>query len=131
MPVEPASSFALAFRQAGHELHADVTGRIDDVASLLGMFRRLMEEARHTRANRILLVDHTHGAVPPEQELRELAASLGGLGFDAIRLAYVDARGTAVSRMELGEIVGREHGFDVRVFDNESRARIWLHYGAA
>ena len=99
-------------------------------ASLLAMFEALMAEVRRTGADRVLVIDHTLGVVPAEAGLRQLAASLAGLGFGAIRLAYVDARGTAVSRMELGEIIGREHGYDVRVFDNPARARIWLHYGS-
>ena len=59
----------------------------------------------------------------------QLIAAMGGQGLGDIRIAYVDARGTAVSRMELGEIVGREHGYDCRVFGDESRARLWLDYG--
>ena len=27
-------------------------------------------------------------------------------------------------------LLGRERGYDVSVFDNEQRARIWLNYGA-
>jgi hypothetical protein len=30
---------------------------------------------------------------------------------------------------ETAEILGREQGYDVHVFDNEQRARIWLNYG--
>ena len=35
----------------------------------------------------------------------------GGQGFADARVAYVDARGTAISWMELGEIIGRERGY--------------------
>lgn len=124
------ASFAIAFEAAGHELEASIDGRIDDVDSLAGMFAALMAEVRRTGANRVLVIDHSHGVVPAEGGLRRLAAQLAETGFGQIRLAYVDARGTALSRMELAEIIGREHGYDVRVFDNAARARIWLHYGA-
>ena len=130
MARKPASAFTIGYELAGHELEASVDGRIDDAASLLAMFEALMAEVRRSGADRVLVIDHTQGVVPAEAGLRQLAAALGGLGFGAIRLTYVDARGTAVSRMELGEIIGREHGYDVRVFDNPARARIWLHYGS-
>ena len=129
MPADPAS-FAIAFEAAGHELEASIDGRIDDVDSLARMFAALMAEVRRTGANRVLVIDHSQGVVPAEDGLRRLAAQLAETGFGEIRLAYVDARGTALSRMELAEIIGREHGYDVRVFDNAARARIWLHYGA-
>ena len=129
MPADPAS-FAIAFEVAGHELEASIDGRIDDVDSLVRMFAALMAEVRLTGANRVLVIDQSQGVVPAEDGLRRLAAQLAGMGFGEIRLAYVDARGTALSRMELAEIIGREHGYDVRVFDNAARARIWLHYGA-
>jgi hypothetical protein len=77
----------------------------------------------------VLVIDHTFGVVPPEDQLRKLFASVEGQGFAGVRVAYVDARGTAINRMEVGEIMGREHGYECRVFDNEPRARIWLHYG--
>lgn len=124
-----AASFAIAFEATGPELEASVDGRIDGVDALLAMFSALMDEVRRCGARQVLVIDHTHGAVPPEDGLRRLALALDATGFGGIRLAWVDARGTALSRMELAEIVGREHGYDVRVFDNASRARIWLHYG--
>ena len=46
--------------------------------------------------------------MPPEDQLRRLFSSVEGQGFAEVRVAYVDARGTAVSRMEVGEIMGRE-----------------------
>ena len=78
----------------------------------------------------LLVNDHSEGVVPGEDGLRQLMAAMVGQGLQDIRIAYVDARGTAVGRMELGEIVGREHGYDCRVFGEESRARLWLDYGA-
>lgn len=110
-------------------LVAMVTGRIETIDALIAMFLRIAAELRRTGLRQVLVIDHTYGVVPPEHQLRQLVASVGGQGFAEVRIAYVDARGTAISRMEVGEIVGREHGYECRVFDNESRARIWLHYG--
>lgn len=110
-------------------LVAHVTGRIDTIEALIALFLRIGAELRRTGLRQVLVVDHTHGVVPPEDQLRELVRAMEGQGFDTVRVAYVDARGTAISRMEVGEIIGREHGYECRVFDNEARARIWLHYG--
>lgn len=124
-----APGFELALAIESTALVATLGGRIDAVEALIEVFLRIAGEVRRTGMRRVLVLDHTFGVVPPEAQLRQFFASLAGLGLETVRLAYVDARGTAVSRMELGEILGRERGYDCRVFDNEARARIWLHYG--
>jgi hypothetical protein len=126
-PAAPGFELQLATESSG--LVATVTGRIETVDALIAMFLRISAEVRRTGVRQVLVIDHTFGVVPPEQQLRKLFAAMEGQGFGDVRVAYVDARGTAISRMEVGEIIGREHGYQCRVFDNESRARIWLHYG--
>ncbi len=126
-PDDPGFDLRLETESSG--LIANVTGRIDTVEALIAMFLRIAAELRRTGLRQILVVDHTFGVVPPEDQLRKLLGALEGQGFGSVRLAYVDARGTAISRMEVAEIMGREHGYECRVFDNVARARIWLHYG--
>lgn len=130
-PGHGEAAFELALATESSALVATVTGRIDTVEALIQVFLRIAAEVRRTGVRQVLVLDHTYGVVPPEAQFRKLFASLEGQAMEAVRLAYVDARGTAVSRMELGEILGRERGYDCRVFDNEARARIWLHYGEA
>ncbi|MBN8212215.1 MAG: hypothetical protein J0M09_04795 [Xanthomonadales bacterium] len=121
--------FQLALNIESNGLVANVTGRIDSVDALIALFMKIGVELQRTGVRSLLVIDHTFGAVPPEDQLRRLFSSVEGQGFAEVRVAYVDARGTAVSRMEVGEIMGREQGYECRVFDNEARARIWLHYG--
>lgn len=126
-PQKPGFQLALNIESNG--LVANVTGRIDSVDALIALFMKIGVELQRTGVRSLLVIDHTFGAVPPEDQLRRLFSSVEGQGFAEVRVAYVDARGTAVSRMEVGEIMGREQGYECRVFDNEARARIWLHYG--
>ena len=123
------SGFQLTCDTESSGLVANVTGRIDSVDALIALFMKIGVELQRTGVRNLLVIDHTFGAVPPEDQLRRLFSSVEGQGFAEVRVAYVDARGTAVSRMEVGEIMGREQGYECRVFDNEARARIWLHYG--
>jgi hypothetical protein len=126
-PEKPG--FDLRLETESSALVANVTGWIDSVDALLTLFGRIAAEVRRTGLQQLLVIDHTFGVVPPEDQLFRLVSGMVGQGFENVRLAYVDARGTAVSRMEVAEILARERGYDCRVFDNESRARIWLHYG--
>jgi hypothetical protein len=122
-------TFDISFRAESNCLVANVAGWIDGIDALIAMFTRIGAELRRTHCTRLLVLDHTHGVVPPEDEMKRLMTAVEGRGLSAVRIAYVDTRGTAVSRMEVGEILGREHGYKCRVFDNERRARIWLNYG--
>lgn len=125
--VEPG--FDVAFHQEADSVVADVTGWIDEADALIDLFRRCVAELRRSGSRKLLVLDHCRGVVPPEAELRRLILALEGSGFEAVRVAYVDVRGTAVGRIEVAEILGRERGYDVHVFDNPQRARIWLDYG--
>jgi hypothetical protein len=119
----------VAFRREADWLVADVNGWIDGVDAIIDLFRRCATELRATPRGKLLVLDQTRGVVPPEPEMRRLLASLEGSGLGDVRIAWVDVRGTAVGRIETAEILGREQGYDVHVFDNEQRARIWLDYG--
>jgi len=130
MTGAPANPFSLRFHANGRVLEATVDGRVDGTGDLIALFMALAAEVRRVAATCLLVNDHSEGVVPGEDGLRQLMAAMVGQGLQDIRIAYVDARGTAVGRMELGEIVGREHGYDCRVFGEESRARLWLDYGA-
>ncbi len=122
------NAFEIAFRAESNCLVADVAGWIDGIDALIAMFMRIGAELHRTHCTRLLVLDHTRGVVPSENEMKRLMTAVEGHGFAEVRVAYVDTRGTAVSRMEVGEILGREHGYECRVFDNEQRGRIWLNY---
>ncbi len=125
----PGQAFELTLRAESHCLVANVTGWIETIDAMIALFSEIGVALGKTHCTRLLVLDHTRGVVPPEHEMKRLMETMGGRGFDAVRIAYVDMRGTAISRMEVGEILGRERGYDCRVFDNEQRARIWLNYG--
>ena len=122
--------FRAAFESCGDHLDVQVEGRIEGVDHLIALFLQVADAMRRFGTHKVLVVDHTHGVVPDESEMRQLMSAMGGQGYENVRLAYVDARGTAISRMEVGEILGRERGYECRVFDSQQRARIWLNYGS-
>ncbi|MCC7247787.1 MAG: hypothetical protein IT473_04105 [Lysobacter sp.] len=125
----PGHTFELTLLAESHCLIANVTGWIETIDAIIALFAQIGAALRRTHCTRLLVLDHTRGVVPPEHEMKALMSAMEGRGFESVRTAYVDMRGTAISRMEVGEILGRERGYDCRVFDNEHRARIWLNYG--
>ena len=121
--------FAVSFRLDAGCLCAEVSGWVDGYAPTLGFFREIAAELRKVDASCVLIVDASRGVVPTADELETLAVTLKGEGFDHVPVAYVDVAGTAIARIEAGEIRAREQGYAFRVFDNERMARIWLRYG--
>ena len=105
------------------------SGTIDTLEATIDFFRRIAIELRRVRAGGLLIVDSTDGTVPDAAEFETLAGSLRGEGLDGVRIAFVDVKGTAIGRIEVGEIVARRHGYHFRVFDSEPLAWLWLRYG--
>lgn len=128
-PVSAAPAYLLEFSVEGGCLRAASSGVIGTVDATMGLFRDIAAELRRVRARSVLIVDSTSGIVPDADGFALVATAMEGEGFEGIRVAYVDVGGTALARVEVGEIVARGHGYRLRVFDNESVARIWLHYG--
>ena len=71
------------------------------------------------------------GEPPPPEQLAQFVQAMVGMGFEGIRVAYVEAHAEQIPAVEFGEILAREQGFDARVFGNEDDARIWLRHGTA
>lgn len=128
--VDPGERpFAIVFDERRELLEARVEGWIDTPEHLIALFMKVAEAVRRVGARKVMVIDHTRGVVPDEQGMLQMMRALEGQGFEQVRLAYVDMHGTAISRMEVGEILGRERGYECRVFDSVQRARIWLNYG--
>lgn len=127
--AQPADGFRVECRLEAGCLRARVSGWVDGYAPTLAFFRQIAEELRKVEAAGVLVVDESKGVVPTPDELETLAMTLKGEGFDRVPVAYVDVAGTAIARIEAGEIRARSHGYAFRVFDNERMARIWLSYG--
>lgn len=123
------AGYRLAFGIEGGTLRVASHGVIDTLATTLAYFRDIAQELRRRQARSLLIVDSTDGVVPDAKEFETLAASLKDEGFDGIRIAFVDAKGTAIGRIEVGEIIARRHGYRFRVFDSEPLAKVWLRYG--
>ena len=119
----------LRFEVRNGSLCVRSSGTIDTLEATVDFFRRIAAELRRVRASTLLIVDSTDGTVPDAREFETMAGLLRNEGFEGVRTAFVDVKGTAVSRIEIGEIVARRHGYHFRVFDSEPLAWLWLRYG--
>lgn len=90
---------------------------------------RISERANAYGAEHLLVLDALPGEVMSDEDLVRFFDSVGTLGLEHVRVAYVEGRTDQVSRIEYVELLALERGYRIRMFANESDARLWLRYG--
>ena len=80
-------------------------------------------------ADALLVLDALPGEVMGDADLVRFFNGMAGLGLDAVRIAYVEARTDQMPRIEYVEQLALERGYQVRMFANEPEARLWLRWG--
>lgn len=125
-------AFHIDYERDGELLRAHVTGINGSLETTLAYWKALAAELqRDPRPKSLLVVDDMEGEPPPPEQLAQFVQAMVGMGFEGVRVAYVEAHAEQIPAVEFGEILAREQGFDARVFGNEDDARIWLRHGAA
>ena len=123
------ASFRIDYQRHGSLLRAHVTGINGTLETTLAYWMSLAEEVRRERPRNLLVVDDMEGDPPPPAQLSQFVQAMVGMGFEGVRMAYVEAHADQIPAVEHGEILAREQGFDVRVFGNEATAALWLRHG--
>lgn len=90
---------------------------------------RISERANACGAEQLLVLDALPGEVMSDEDLVRFFDSVGTLGLEHIRVAYVEGRADQVPRVEYVELLALERGYRIRMFANEPDARLWLRYG--
>lgn len=124
-------TFRIEYQRDGGMLRARFSGDNSALDTLIACWMALAEELRRDPVAALLVVDEMRGASPDPGELAQFVQSMIGLGFEGVRVAYVEAYALQVPEAEVGEILAREQGFEVRVFGNEAAAAVWLRHGMA
>ncbi len=90
---------------------------------------RISERVNASGAEQLLVLDALPGEVMSDEDLVRFFDSVGGLGLEHVKVAYVEGRTDQVPRIEYVELLALERGYRIRMFANESDARLWLRYG--
>ena len=125
----PDPPFRIEYQRDGGLLRAHVTGVNGTLETTLDYWMALAGEVRRMAPAALLVVDDMEGEPPPPEQLELFVNAMVGMGFEGIRVAYVEGHANQIAQVEVGEILARERGFDVRVFGDERAARLWLRHG--
>jgi hypothetical protein len=125
-----ASGYRLELDYEAPLLRARVTGGHDTGLSVTCEYwLRILQEVRDRGASQLLVLDRMQGEVMQDDDLRRFFDTLAGKGMEGVRLAYVEGRADQIPRIEYAELMARERGYDVRIFNSESDASVWLRHG--
>ena len=128
--VVEAPGYRLEFEYLAPQLRVRVVGGTDTgLAVSREYWLRILEEVRATGASQLLFLDAMQGEVMGDDDLARFFDAVEGKGLERVRLAYVEGRADQVPRIEYAELLARERGYDVRIFNNETDAAVWLRHG--
>ena len=119
----------LLFEDRGSYLYAEVSGPADSFDISMAYWMAIAEQV-HARSTRRLLVFERLGDYHGERNMTLLIDSIIALGFENVRIAFVDAFVKHLPFAEQGEILAMERSIEGRVFGSEQEADRWLRLGA-
>lgn len=127
----PEPAFQIDYSREGELLRAHVTGVNGSLETTVAYWTALAGEVLRDTPKALLVIDDMEGDPPPPEQIAQFVQAMVGMGFESVRVAYVEAHAHQIAEVEYGEILAREQGFDARVFGNETAARVWLRHGMA
>ncbi len=118
----------LVLEDRNNYLYAEVTGPDDNFEISMAYWTAIAEQC-HLRGTKRLLVLERLGQYEGERNMTLMIDSIIALGFEHIRVAYVDAFVEDLAIAEQGEILAMERGIAGRVFGSVQEAERWLRLG--
>jgi hypothetical protein len=118
----------LVFEDRANYLYAEVTGPSDSFEISMAYWTAIVEQC-HLRGTSRLLVMERLGEYAGERNMTLLIDSIIALGFENIRVGFVDAFVEHLAIAEEGEILALERGIAGRVFGSVQEAERWLRLG--
>ncbi len=118
----------LIFEDRQNYLYAEVSGPDDSFEISMAYWTAIADQC-HKRNTKRLLVLERLGHYSGKRDMILMIDSIIELGFEHIRVAYVDAFVEDLVIAEQGEILAMERGIAGRVFGSVQEAERWLRLG--
>ena len=88
----------------------------------------IIHKLRTLGATQLLLLDAKESDVMSHEDLERFFVAIAGQGLEHAKIAYVEGRVDQMPHIQEAELMALERGYRIRMFGNESNARIWLRY---
>ncbi len=120
--------FEVRLRWDREVLIAYVEGPHDSLEISLAYWKLVAAERKQRDAKRVLVVENLLETTEPAVAL-ELFDELAKMGFEGVRIAFVDNVDSHRSIQEHVALLGRERNIIGAVFGDENQALTWLRHG--
>lgn len=118
----------LIIEDRNNYLYAEVIGPVDSFEITMAYWTAVAKQC-HLRDTRRLLVLERLGEYVGERDMTVMIDAIIALGFEHIRVAFVDAFVEHLAIAEVGELLAIERGVEGRVFGSVQEAERWLRIG--
>ncbi len=109
-------------------LYAEVSGPDDSFEISMAYWTAIAEQCHQRDSSRLLVLERL-GDYTGERDMTLMIDSIIALGFENIRVAFVDIFIEHLAIAEQGEILAMERGIAGRVFGSVQEAERWLRLG--
>ncbi len=118
----------LFIEERNNYLYAEVSGPSDSFEISMAYWTAIAGQCHQRDASRLLVMERL-GEYVGERDMTLMIDSIIALGFENIRVAFVDAFIEHLAIAEQGEILAMERGIAGRVFGSVQEAERWLRMG--
>ncbi len=119
------ASFDIRFENRRTHLYAYVEGE-ESMANSLAYMALVVDEAKACQLDRVLVEENLEGQLTDSQ-MFEVTSRFLEMGLGAlVKMAFVDRHASHGSGNELGELVARNRGINVRIFRSVEAGEKWL-----
>jgi hypothetical protein len=124
--MTPVENYTIIVTPHPAGIRVEVTGEAT-YANTVAYWHTIITEIRARQPKAVLLIDKMRGTPLSAEQWHALVEILRGQGLESTSVAHVKPFGLQL--VEHCEIFAREAGLDARVFEDESRADLWLRHG--
>ena len=115
----------LRFEDRGSYLLAHITGLGESLETTRSTWRTIAAECKERGVAKVLILEDIEGQLP-FMEQYAFADGLGQIGFNGIKVAFVDARPEHFINNKFAEDVAVNRGAHGRMLKNVAEAEAWL-----
>jgi hypothetical protein len=113
------------FEHRGAYLFAHITGKGESLQTTQANWREIADACKRGGYNKVLILEDIEGEMPFMEQFA-FAAGLKEIGFDGVKVAFVDAKAEQFANNKFAEDVAVNRGANGRLFQDIDEALAWL-----
>lgn len=119
-------SYSLHFENRPGYLFARIDGEKDGYEVTRQFWTEIAEMCASQEVERLFVEENLKEQIPTISEMHQTASERPYMGLDGIKIAFYDSVAEHYEQNQFGELVIRNRGLDLKVFNDPDEALKWL-----